>query len=133
MLSSQTLLGHGMDTTEGPEWAHAWLVWPCDLEKAAFVHFLGRPVWSMEWDLGAVLNSCPREGCVSPVSEETHPLSSEPSGQLGADLTPHCSQEPFKALRGAQGCETTTLCHTEGVIAGKTSSPSSTKVSKSSS
>lgn len=52
----------GMDTMEGPQWFCVWLVMTNDLEKAAFVGCLGRPLWSLEWGLGAVLNSCPREG-----------------------------------------------------------------------
>lgn len=114
------------DAMEGPQWAYAWSVWTSDLEEAAFVRCFGRPFCGMEWDLGAVLSSCPRESCVSPAIEETHPVSAEPSGQLGADLTPLHSLE-----WGLVFIEATTLGQTESVTAGKTSSPpSSTKASR---
>lgn len=54
--------------------------------------------WGMEWDLGSVLNTCPREGCGFPGVGEIHPwVEMGPPGalpSLGWDLSP----KPFPAL-----------------------------------
>lgn len=85
------------DTAEGPAWARAWLLWQVTWKKQCLSPlWVGH--WGMEWDLGSVLNTCPREGCAFPGVGEIHPwMEMGPPGALPS-LGWHLSPKPFPAL-----------------------------------